>query len=1102
MTDCGANNLLEASYTELGYNGGDLLDVDDQAIMDDTAAYLDRGPWLEVTRHINNINHFKVKKIFFVDNSPVIVFVNSPETDHGHLHEIFNNIWCMARPRILFLALPGELYVYDLSQSPARSPKELNPLAFVKSAAEVAVKLRNYRREQVESGDIFNIEPFHPISQRADHMLIEDLKTLRRQLSQIGMGMDDKDKITCIHALIGRSIFIRYLEDRKILTREYFDAIAARDEKWQRILDTPPELPEMQPGMNDRLYVRVLNDIDFTFALFSQLSVDFNGNMFPSDPAERKIFTIDHLRLVRDFLTGDVGEQKNLFFWAYRFDIIPIELISNIYEEFYHYKTSYTKKDKDENGTHYTSIPLVEFVLSRTLTAEVLEKSPRIIDPACGSGIFLVEAFRRIVRYESRRLNKPRLSFQELEELLKNRIAGIEMNEEAVRITAFSLYIAFLHFQESKSILAQIRQENKLAYLVYTNNKTEGKKYFDILLQCDAFAVESSRLPEDIKKRFATDCADIVIGNPPWGSISGKSKENKDRLQMMGQWFKNRNQPKPTDNETGQAFLWLSLQLVKPGGMCGLLISANIFLKNSDNHREFKKRFLSSVTVHEFVNFTLCRNIFFTEAISPFAAILFKKETPSPDAVILYQTVRTTGNVSKSKEVVSDKNDLKFFTHSDTAMSDIWKVYLFGNHRDHALISRLRLYPEFRTIIDLSASGDGFKKGNEENYAREFKKFGVLPTEKFSKYGPLPCSQFKPFPERVERFGNINCYDGVRLLIRKGMSRKELPKGQLFTRLEEARFAYNSSIYGIKLMDSNIDRYKIVLAILRSSLVRYYFLMVASRWGVWRDELLPYEILSFPIIFPGSTALEERLLHTIDRIINYMPGFMKDYGDMKRLEEELDEAVFDLYSLSQPDRELIRERCRLDIDFLYEKSDSVANSEVRLPGLNRGTLETLERMGNDRSTPGSIDDDYDLYSSLIPYLEVFQKQCTPFIESGKEFQWQVIAPLGIRMIAVIFTLIDKGSMAAADAEYPGNSNTDDLKAWQDILSQLAEDTRYPIGKRIYIDGLVKLAGPQQIIIIKRNEVRLWTRRAARDDADAMLLRALKKGYHPRTRNNE
>jgi hypothetical protein len=327
------------------------------------------------------------------------------------------------------------------------------------------------------------------------------------------------------------------------------------------------------------------------------------------------------------------------------------------------------------------------------------------------------------------------------------------------------------------------------------------------------------------------------------------------------------------------------------------------------------------------------------------------------------------------------------------------------------------------------------------------------------------------------------------------MSRKESPKGQFFTRLEDSRFAYRSSIYGIKLLDSNIDGYKIVLAILGSTLARYYFLMIASRWGVWRDELLPHEILSFPIAFPGSDDLKKRLLSIIDRIINYVPGFMKGSEEIKRLENQLDEAVFDLYSLSSADRELVRERCHLDFDFYFNGSESVACESIQLPGINCGTLETLERMENSHGSLSPIDHP-GYYNSLIPYLEVFQKQCAPFIEDGKEFLWQVIAPPGIRMIAVIFTLIDRGGMSP-DTKYPGSSDTDNIKAWQDILSQLAEDNRYPIGRRIYIDGMMKLIKSRQIIIIKRSEVWLWTPRAARDDAEAMLLRVIKKDDHPR-----
>src|SRR5690606_15191102 len=122
-----------------------------------------------------------------------------------------------------------------------------------------------------------------------------------------------------------------------------------------------------------------------------------------------------------------VGDQKSLFFWAYQFDVIPTELISSIYEEFYH-----SKGIEDDKGTHYTPIPLVDFVLSRMLTPQVLEEKPRILDPACGSGIFLVESFRRIVRFERHKLGGTRLSIDQLYNILQTQIRGIEINPEAV----------------------------------------------------------------------------------------------------------------------------------------------------------------------------------------------------------------------------------------------------------------------------------------------------------------------------------------------------------------------------------------------------------------------------------------------------------------------------------------------------------------------------------------------------------------------------------------------------------------------------------------------------------------------------------------------
>jgi type I restriction-modification system DNA methylase subunit len=185
----------------------------------------------------------------------------------------------------------------------------------------------------------------------------------------------------------------RYLEDRKIIDKNYFENIASRNSKWNILLNSSTNKPDLDPSMEGLLYPRVLEDKDFTYDLFEQLSEDFNGDMFPSDPEEKIAVEIAHLKILQGFLRGEVGEQKNIFFLAYKFDVIPIELISSIYEEFYLTSTN------DDNGTRYTPSSLVRFVLAKVLTPECLDKNPRILDPYCGSGIFLVEAFRRIVSY-------------------------------------------------------------------------------------------------------------------------------------------------------------------------------------------------------------------------------------------------------------------------------------------------------------------------------------------------------------------------------------------------------------------------------------------------------------------------------------------------------------------------------------------------------------------------------------------------------------------------------------------------------------------------------------------------------------------------------
>lgn len=397
-------DLLEAAYSELGYDQGDLWDTRDtsssRVLEIEADKWIEKGDWLALAQKV------KAERLFFVDNNPVIVFAHSDSEDAETLRIIYNRIWCMSRPRLLFLAKPGELAVYDLADEPVRTSRDWQnrkALDIANSIKEVATKLKQYRREQIETGYLFEEKLFGDLRYRADKSLVQDIKKIREALIAHGLG---GEKLKYAHALIGRSIFIRYLEDRRILIPDYFYQVANQNNTWVTLLNSPSSKPDINPEMEQRLYHKVLGNREFTYALFDKLAKDFNGDMFPQSSEERNIVSAEHLTLLQSFLRGDMDIQKKLLFFAYRFDIIPIELISSIYEEFYHKQIG----AKNTKGSFYTPPALVEFLLHHILTKAKLETSPHILDPACGSGIFLVESFRRIVRYQTKLIGR-RLTF-------------------------------------------------------------------------------------------------------------------------------------------------------------------------------------------------------------------------------------------------------------------------------------------------------------------------------------------------------------------------------------------------------------------------------------------------------------------------------------------------------------------------------------------------------------------------------------------------------------------------------------------------------------------------------------------------------------------
>ncbi|WP_211299111.1 Eco57I restriction-modification methylase domain-containing protein, partial [Methylovulum psychrotolerans] len=681
------NPLLTDVYYKLDLMSGRLLDACHLPTAADEDTWLNNGGWLELANKIG------AEKIFFVKDEPVIVFqqLDTMPSD-AQLTDIIRKAWCMSRPQRLFLALPTELRVYDLTSQPVDETgrQAASPLATVRSAAEILEKLQAYRREQLESG--YLCVPEKRFGHRADKQLIDDLKRVRTALEKAGLPLE------YAHALISRAIFIRYLEDRKILTQAYFKGVAGNDVERRNLLAT--ELEKSAVIAEDKAYFfyQVLQDKAFTYALFDKLAEDFNGDLFPRDDLEKEYVEQRHLTLLRGFLLGDTDQQQNLFFWLYDFEIVPIELISHIYEEFYHTTKA---ADSKGSGSHYTPSALSEFVLSEVLTYERLQTNPTVLDPACGSGIFLVEAFRRIVRFKMQQAERS-LTALELRAVLRDQIRGIELNKNAVDISAFSLYLALLHYQEPKDILAQIAQgassDKPLPHLIYNRDKGEVADYCNILFCCNAFDlmdVERQMLEERLKSTknieglseikklldnkiklpIEPGSIDVIVGNPPWG------RGKKDSIEIL--WCIAFNWS-IGGYELSQAFIARSLSLLREKtGESALLISEGVFFKVGKNSQIFRQKWLNETTINKVVNFAHVRKIFFRKANSPFAFVRYQKKPASFSHRIRYWSAKKLETVKNNQSIVLYNADIRQIRQHDVANDEIlWKIYWWGGHRD------------------------------------------------------------------------------------------------------------------------------------------------------------------------------------------------------------------------------------------------------------------------------------------------------------------------------------------------------------------------------------------------------------------------------------
>ncbi len=394
---------------------------------------------------------------FFVEaKSPSVAL-----DDVNHILQAKSYAWSTKEVYFVILTDFEEFKLFDASLKPnSRYPNEglIFDFKYTDYLKNID-KLYNLSKEEVEKGSLEKLLPRDVKSKRlripVDKAFLEDMTAWREELAKDiykrNLQIDVKVLNEVVQKLLDRIVFIRIAEDRKIRPdRELWEIVAQWREEGKR-----------KPILNH------LRD------LFYEVNDDLNGDIFKPHACE----SID----VDSNLLADIIE--NLYFpkCRYRFDVIGVELLGSIYERYLgstirvtpqRIKVEEKPEVRKAGGVYYTPKYIVDYIVKNTVGKLIEGKTPKqiekikILDPACGSGSFLLGAFQYLLDYhlkyyrehpkEAQRLKSlPLLYYKQLPEditlplhekakILRNNIFGVDIDPQAVEITMMSLYLKAL----------------------------------------------------------------------------------------------------------------------------------------------------------------------------------------------------------------------------------------------------------------------------------------------------------------------------------------------------------------------------------------------------------------------------------------------------------------------------------------------------------------------------------------------------------------------------------------------------------------------------------------------------------------------------------
>lgn len=797
------------------------------------------------------------------------VYVAEAKT-RDEARKIHQKLWNLGNAPFIVILLPNEVRVYtgfDFSlanekKGLVKEIKEVIDLTF----ESLREQLADFRADSIDSGRIWETQSKYVTPEkRVDTHLLNNLKKLEKYLKSRELDLP------IIHALIGKYVYIRYLYDRKILSAEWLaennldlDSVLSRNATLAGLL----HLTEV---LEDR----------------------FNGAIFPL-PSNIEVTLSDEIvSLVASTFKGDdpVSGQLHLDFEAYDFSYIPVETLSSIYEQFLHSQGTGKKV-----GAVYTPEPVADYLLCELNESKPLQNGMKILDPCCGSGIFLVLAYRKLIELALAQSPNNKLKPTELRRILCDSLYGIERNKEACYVAEFSLILTLLNYIDPPDL-----HRNKQFKFPSLHNTQ--------IFECDFFDDESDFWKQN--KKF-----DWIVGNPPWIELKPETTDE----ELARSWIKRNIEERPaTGNRVCEAFSWRVVDLLNLNGYVGLLIHANSLFNHES--QKYRKAFFRNHVVARVTNFShLVYVLFGGRGNEPAATLIYstvESEVEKPEIIhyaplIVNQIANrpwNKGNNQTTWAITINENEISAISSEDAETGDllIWKIGLWGNLRDTNVLRRLqRLLPvTLGELID--RRNWHFHKGLEIRQRDSGRGLEAAPYLAGHKTIDVHAKVNSSETSRTNfRFtvpeNTLNLIAEDFYFTRNGRSRpfvlakaphiliKAVSGDCIYSNID---FVIPDPQIGIAANETDADYLRAVSVLLNSSIVRYFLFFRSPSWGVGRSRIYPKDLKLIPL--PDFSPQQIIKLSQLQKRLAHLEEFTDTSN--ASLQQLLDDTVEELLSI-------------------------------------------------------------------------------------------------------------------------------------------------------------------------------------------------------------